>query len=242
MNSLVIILGIVIIFFIYLLFQYLTNTATTISSSVDFTQSIPTITGSSIAGKTNVSYAYGIWLYIQNWDMNKSKYIFSTSGPGKISLYLDNNKPILYCNIATSPAGTPIIITNNFPLQKWVYIIVSVDNQYVDCYLDGKLVKSQQLSVNPPVPNVEKIYLGNTDPVVTPGSFTAGSPDNVGSGWSANALIFTRWTTPVDPQTAWKWYMKGNGKSKFASLFGAYGVNYSILKDNVSIVNNQPLF
>ena len=33
-------------------------------------------------------------------------------------------------------------ITNNFPLQKWTCILVSVDNKIIDVYLDGKLVKS----------------------------------------------------------------------------------------------------
>jgi hypothetical protein len=84
-----------------------------------------------------------------------------------------------------------------------------------------------------------KLYLGNSSRA----NFRSGSQGvNVGSGWSANALIFTRWTTPVDPQTAWDWYMKGNGKSKFTSLFSSYGINYSVLKDNITIVNNQPLF
>ena len=258
MNSLIIILGIVIIFFIYLLFQYLTNTATTIKPSADLTQSIPTITGKSLTSATNVSYGYGIWVYVQNWDNNEQKTIFYR--PNNIELYLDKRKPTLYCDITLNnstdvkPSKKTIEITNSFPLQKWVYIIVSVDNQFVDCYLDGKLVKSQQI-VTPESPAQPKnaedapLYLGNTG---NPGKYSA-NPSGVtfkngvdgvstGSGWNANVLLFTRWTKPVDPQTAWSWYMKGNGKSRYGSLFGSYGVNYSILKDNISIVNNQPLF
>ena len=240
MNSLVIILGIVIVFFIYLLFKYLTNTSTTVSPSADFTKAIPTITGDSLTAATNLSYAYGIWLYVQNWDPSAQKTIFYR--PNNIHVYLDKNTPTLYCKMWLSNGSTQLItITNTFPLQKWVYIIVSVDNQFVDCYLDGKLVVSQQIP--PPLQPVDSttspLYLGNSG---TP-NFSAGvSGVSLGSGWSANALIFTRWTTPVDPQTAWNWYMKGNGKSSFSSLFGSYGINYSVLKDNIAIVNNQPLF
>jgi hypothetical protein len=255
MNSLVIILGIVIIFFIYLLFKYLTNTATTLSPTADFTKAVPTITGDSLVGATNLSYAHGVWLYVQNWDPSVEKTIFYR--PNNIKLYLDSNTPTLKCDIAMqdgSPEPTKtILITNNFPLQKWVYIIVSVDNQFVDVYLDGKLVISQQ-AVSPKIVNgvttmytpkqpgtstEAPLYLGNSG---IP-DFKSGSPGvSIGSGWSANALIFTRWTTAVDPQTAWDWYMKGNGKSKFAGMFGSYGVNYSVLKDNIAIINNQPLF
>ena len=240
MNSLVIILGIVLVFFIYLLFKYLTNTASTLNPTADFTKAIPTITGDTLRGATNLTYAHGIWLYVQNWDPSAQKTIFYR--PNNIKLYLDQNTPTLKCDI-TVTSGPPktITITNSFPLQKWVYIIISVDNQFVDCYLDGKLVISQQV-VTPKQPvdsTTSPLYLGNSG---TP-NFAAGTPGvSIGSGWSANALLFTRWTTAVDPQTAWEWYMKGNGKSSFGSMFGSYGVNYSVLKDNIAIVNNQPLF
>ena len=233
MNSLIIVLGIVLIFFVYLLFKYLTNTSTTLSPVADFTKAIPSITGDRLTGATNLSYAHGIWLYVQNWNPNVEKTIFYRHK--NIKLYLDKNTPTLKCDIWLANETTQTItITNTFPLQKWVYIIVSVDNQFVDCYLDGKLVISQQIEPpKQPLDSTEsQLYLGNSG---NSGNFSGG-------GWSANALIFTRWTTPVDPQMAWEWYMKGNGKSRFGSLFGSYGINYSVLKDNITIVNNQPLF
>jgi hypothetical protein len=229
------------------------NTSTTIMSSVDFTKAIPAITGSSLTSPTNTSYAYGIWVYVQNWDPSAQKTIFYRSN--NIKLYLDPNSPTLKCDIVLTDSTTKtIMITNSFPLQKWVYIIVSVDNQFVDCYLDGKLVVSQQVTnvikntnrtttvISPLQPSdstTSPLYLGNS---ATPNFKSPNSGGSVGSGWSANALLFTKWSTPVDPQTAWNFYMKGNGRSSFASFFGSYGVNYSILKDNITIVNNQPLF
>jgi len=227
-------------------------------SSADFTTALPSITGSSLPAATNLSYAYGIWLYVQNWDPSVQKTIFYRQN--NIKLYLDQASPTLKCDIAMADpvkSVKTITVTNSFPLQKWVCIIISVDNQFVDCYLDGKLVLSQQavlptksadgkstIFYSPTQPldaTTQPLYLGNSGNPIG-GTFTAGTSTSVGSGWSANALLFTRWTTPVDPQTAWDWYMKGNGKSKIGSLFGAYGINYSVLKDNIAIVNNQPLF
>jgi Concanavalin A-like lectin/glucanases superfamily len=261
MNSLVIILGILIIFLIYLLVVYLTSSATTVNTSADFTTAIPTITGNNLPSATNVSYAYGIWLYVQNWDPSSQKTILYR--PNNFKLYLDKLSPTLYCDVvlSDSTAQTPsiktVMITNTFPLQKWVCIILSIDNQYLDCYLDGKLVLSHQIMklnkgtdgtnsviapIQPKDSTTSPLYLGNSgDPAG--GTFTAGTTGGgVGSGWSANALLVTRWTTPVDPQTAWNWYMKGNGQSSLGGVFGNYNVNYTILKNNIAIVNNKPLF
>ena len=255
MNTLVIILGIVLVFFVYLLFKYLTNTASTLNSAADFTKAIPAITGDALPAPTNLSYAHGVWLYVQNWDPTVQKTIFYR--PNNIKLYLDPQSPTLYCDVTLDDdTAKTVMVTNSFPLQKWVYIIISVDNQFLDCYLDGKLVISQQVMktktennrnivIAPKQPvdaTASPLYLGNSGNPIG-GTFTSGTPGaSVGPGWSANALIFTRWTTPVDPQTAWDWYMKGNGRSKFNSLFGSYGVNYSVLKDNIVVINNQPLF
>jgi hypothetical protein len=247
MNSLVIILGILIVFLVYLLFVYLTSTASTISTAADFSKAIPGIT--NFASPTNMSHGFGLWLYVQNWDPAVEKTIMYRSD--NLRLYLDKNTPTLMCEITLSDSTDDVrskktvMITNNFPLQKWVGVIISFDNQYLDCYLDGKLVISYQIvspnNVGPKSPSdaaTAPLYLGNS--ASTP--FNPPSLGSPGSGWSANSLLLTRWTSPVDPQSAWDWYMKGNGKSKLGGVLSSYGVNYSVLKDNVAIVNNAPLF
>ena len=86
MNSIVIILGIVIIFLIYLLVVYLSSTSTTVNPTADFTRAIPAVTGNDLASATNVGYAYGIWLYVQNWDPTAQKTILYR--PNNFKLYL----------------------------------------------------------------------------------------------------------------------------------------------------------
>jgi hypothetical protein len=259
MNSLVIILGILLIFLIYLLYIYLTSTSSTLTTIADFSLAIPAVTGDNLKSATNLSYAYGIWIYVQNWDPSAQKTILYR--PDNFKLYLDKKSPTLYCDIVmsnsttTSPSVKTITLTNSFPIQKWVYIILSMDNQYLDCYLDGKLILSNQVTttigtgntttvVTPMQPKdstKSQLYLGNSgDPVG--GTFNPSTDSNTGSGWSAQALTLTRWTVAVDPQTAWNWYMKGNGKSRFSAIFSSYGVNYTVLKDNVPVLSNQTLF
>jgi len=250
MNSIVIILGILIIFLIYLLVVYLTSKSYVLGTQYNFTNVIMPIAGDNLPQASNVSYAYGIWLYVQNWDPNSQKTILYRQS--NLKLYLDRKTPVLYCDMTLSDGSTKtVMITNSFALQRWVCIILSVDGQYLDCYLDGKLVISYQIiTVNktngttisvpmqPTDSNTAPLYLGNS---ATPNFKASATGGATGSGWSATANAVTRWVTPVDPQTAWNWYMKGNGQST-TGMASSYKINYSILKDNIAIVNNKPLF
>lgn len=210
--------------------MYFSGTSTTLQSSASLKTVTPNIT--PINNPTYTTYAYGLWLNINSWDSTVSKTIFSRAG--NIKLYLDQNTPTLYCDLIMSggtPAVQTMVITDNFPIQKWTHIIVSLDNQFMDVYLDGKLVKSQRFytppqSGNPgimpatPPDNPVPVTLGNT------GAGTFGAFD-------AYVAKFTRWTTPMDPQTAWNTYMSGNGGNTLANMFSSYNVNMNILKNNV---------
>ena len=157
-----------------------------------------------------------MWLYVNTWSSTSTKIIFrrqnSKSSTNDIRLYLDSTTPTLKCDFYTSSTNLETVnITNNFPIQKWVYIIVSVDNQIVDTYLDGKLITSQQLNGTPNVSEGD-IYLGKFD------------------AYLAN---FQNWKSAMDPQTAWKTYMSGNGGTAISKMFKSYGIDFSLKKDNV---------
>ena len=70
-----------------------------------------------------------------------------------------------------------------------------------------------------------------------PGS-AAESPIKIGAGtlWDAVLAKFTRFTTPVDPQTAWDNYLTGNGSSGLFN-FGNFSANLAVLKDNIQYSN-----
>lgn len=244
MNYVVIILAVIFLILIYILYSYFSSTSSTLVPSASLKTVSPPIT--PINNPTYVSYAYGVWVYINTWDPNANKVIFNREK--NIRVYLDKNSPTLYCALTMKsalPDGTmekTIMVTDNFPIQKWTYVIVSVDNQFMDVYVDGKLIKSQRFFVPPtsstspgimpatPPDNPEPVYLGNSDTKLV--TFTA---------FDAYLALFTRWTTAMDPQTAWNTYMAGNGGSSLSKTFSSYNVNLDILQNNV-LTSRYPLY
>ena len=227
MSPIAIILGIVVIILIYILYKYFTTTTSTLGTIIDLSKTSTSTAFTKkgdVVNSTSTRYAYGVWVYIDNWDSNQKKDIFyrnkvAASSPtpehSDIRLYLDQFSPILKCefytNISPSLPTETITITNNFAVQKWVYVIISVDNKIIDCYIDGKLVTSQQLQ-NQPIVNDTDIFVGK---------------------FNAHLAKFQRITSPVDPQTAWSNYMSGNGGNSLKKMFSSYGVDVSFKKDNI---------
>lgn len=228
MNSVTLVLAIIILVLVYILYVYMTSVVSPLQKAASLNKSVPEIT--KFEGPSNTRYGYSIWVYVNSWSNNSPKTIFSRKDSSKtyIKLYLDNVSPTLKAELALNSGVTDtMLVTKNFPLQKWVSIAVSVDNQFMDVYLDGKLVKSQRFykqtgsTSNFPVthPNSTSapIYLGN-NPFVP---------------FDAYISEFKRWTVPIDPDSAWKNYLDGNGTSSLTKAFSSYGVDVSVLKNNV---------
>jgi len=220
MNALAIILGIVIIILFFVLYTYYTNTATQLTSSnlinLNVDQKSNAIT--KISSPTNNQFSYGIWIYVNSWAANKSKIIFLHDGV--LAVALDENLPILSVYVASNSNDyTKIQITDNFPLQKWVFIIVSMDTSFLDVYLDGKLIKSSKITNLLQPPKDPNIVLGN--------------PEQPFTSFDAYVTCFYRWTVPMDPGTAWNYYMKGNGQNGLLGSLKPYGVKMQVLQNNV---------
>lgn len=154
-------------------------------------------------------------------------------------VYLDANVPKLHFGILTQgntsevslpeTTGTPdnkdtfhVLITDNFTLQRWVYLVISVDNQFVDLYLDGKLVKSVKM-VNLPYQDNKNVV--NT--TITADMAKSLNAVNFGVLPGTYIANFQRWETPLDPQSVWNYYMQGNGQS---SKLLNYNVNLDFVK------------
>jgi hypothetical protein len=227
MTPTTIILIIVILLLVYVLYAYLTATVTKLSSSASLKTVTPPIT--DVSSPRNTRYGYTVWVYVNTWDNNSAKTIFSR--PKNIKLYLDNTSPTLKMDLTmndTAASTSTMVITNNFPLQKWVCVAISVDNQFADAYLDGKLIKSHRFysenGAMPAIPSdstTSPIYLGNSEATTNFGPFDAFISE------------FKRWTAPIDPQTAWDTYLAGNGTNSVSRAFSSYGIDVSVLKNNV---------
>jgi len=224
MNTVAIILGIIIIILFFILYRYFTTTATLLTSSklinLNVDQRSNAIT--KIDYPTNNQFAYGIWIYVNSWEEGKHKTIFFHEKV--LAVVLGDNSPTLSVIVAgKSDVLPPFQITDNFPLQKWVFIIVSMDTSFLDVYLDGKLIKSSKITNLLQPPKDPSIILGNpTSPF-----------------FDAYVTCFYRWTVPMDPGTAWDYYMKGNGQGGFLGSMSPYGVKMQVLQNNVESASYQ---
>lgn len=219
MNVALIILIIVILVLVLYLIYYVGFSSQIL---IDLNKSNASIAFADIKNPANTSFTYSTWIYINNWSTS-SKVICMAQKPSaetKFRLYLDNNQPILKADIyTTDPDSTKktktLQVTNNFPIQRWVYVVISVNDAIIDCYLDGKLVKSQQLQYLPDM---------NGDYSISHGVF------------DAFLTKFYRISTPTDPQTVWNSYLSGNGFSNYGP---SYGFSFAVTKDQTPIVKYQ---
>lgn len=217
MNPIVILLGILIVIVLYVLYSYLYPSNIVIANSASLSQANPPIT--NFKNPSSQRYALGIWVYINSFNSTAPQIIYSrTDNNQAISLSVDpTTGPTLKFGINTVNSSPPtqfITITDNFPIQKWVCVIISADNQFIDAYLDGKLVVSTKL------PNPVSQY--SSDPNTFP----------IMLGNSVDGMIsrFTQWSQPINPQQAYDFYNVGNGSSV---IYSKYGANLNIIKDNI---------
>ena len=213
-----IVLGIIIIILIYFLYVLFVSKSSVISKSANLKDGgndpITTINSGQ-----STRYAYGVWVYVNTWDSTREKTIFSRKD--NMRLYLAANEPSLYCSVTcmakdgSSLTEQDILITDNFSVQKWVYVVISADNTIIDAYLDGKLVNSTKLSTSPSQPQSATV-----------------APVIYGTGWDCYVAGLQNWSAPIGPQEAWDNYMAGNSNA-LSRFFGSYSLNLAVNKDNV---------
>jgi len=241
MNYVLIITIIIIIILLYVLWRFFSNNGTKLTTNTDLNK---VISDPITINNTSVQYAYGVWIYVNSWTpatpaasatpatpATTKKTIFSrcasstnrAAGNYSTHLYLDPVSPTLYLDIAqtqkspTEKVTPPITISSNFPIQKWCYVVFSVNNQYVDCYLDGKLVKSVYLS-------------GTITTIPTGGGVYLGSPSD---GIDIYLNRFYYWANPLTPQVVWSNYLSGNGNNPLSALSNTIGFGFAFYRDNV---------
>ena len=215
MNYTLIILGIILVLVLYVLYRFMTDRQTMVSSKVYLADKPGNKSFGELSNPESSRYSYNLWIYVVS--LGSDQNIFT----------IDDGAENYYFNLKVTTSGdlkytlrdtgtdTEKIITSNYPLQKWVCVSVSVDNDVVDTYVDGKLVKSQKTSVSPKVPTkTSQIEFGQGDIYIAE---------------------FERLPNPIDPQTAWDRYMAGNGGSYISNAFAAYGANLILTKDQVDM-------
>lgn len=198
------------------------------------------VTSKKMKENNSSNFTYSIWFYVDNWNPSGGAHLFDVLStaplPGSssidpLSVQFDSN--INNLNIAVecyqgghrsagsagtgqppipSPTTTHQCNVQNFPLQKWVNLIISVEGRTMDIYLDGKLVKT---CVLPGPANMSTISGVN---VTSPGF----------SGMTAD---LTYWSTATNPQGAYNIYASGFG-GMGSSFFNKYKLRIAFLEDN----------
>ena len=242
MNYTFIILGIVLVVVLWILYTNLIA-KTDIVSVQTYLRNMPeSIPISKLTNGNSTNFYYAIWIYVNNLNYGpsttvnqKMPSILGDSSKNRDPKSLANNifyladsvnnaylsldvtsSTLLNTSILMDEPGNSLVqydITPNFPLQRWEHVIISVNQNFMDLYLDGKLIKSANLGKNPrlPVENTSSppsIYFGNGDIYITG---------------------FNRVANAMDPQTAWNQYLNGSGLAK--SNFN-YGLSMQIKKNN----------
>lgn len=212
----IILLATILIVVIAYMISTAVSSTTSISKEVDMKDKTADISASSLTRPDATRYSYNLWVYMDKPVLGTTPVpIFNRTND--LGLFINGSTSTLSLQLYRKNATTTYQITNNFPLQKWVFVTVSVDNSTIDMYLDGKLVKSV-------------IDASDANSHAPDGT----SPITFGVLTGTYMTKFSRVLSPSDPQTAWGLYMEGSGSKRgLGNLANRYNVNLSLMKDNV---------
>jgi hypothetical protein len=233
MNYLLIVLGILIVLIAYYVYLIYFGEPIVVKL-INLNSTNPEVSGSVIKNPISVKYSYYTWIYISTYPTTLGSAPFQplmsyvNGGNTQFVLYL-STPTTLNCGIGSKTSTitgsnntailangmNTIVITNNVPIQKWIYVVVSTDGIYADIYLDGKLVVSKVLQ----------------NRVST--ALDVNSKITFGTGQDVYISNLTRVPYQVDPQTVWTNYMKGNGQSGMSNLYSSYNGKF-VLSDGIS--------
>jgi hypothetical protein len=221
MKILAVVIFIILIVLIYVLYKLLSKTTTKVSG---FSDASTTITGASQPKTQNNAFSF--WFYISSWTSvtgQRDPLIQLNQGVASyMSAKLDTANNTLIIEIkSTNPAKTVATVNiTDIRLQKWNHIIISVNGNVVDVYLDGKLVKTQIASEIPVT-----TLTTNFDPKI-------GGSGN--KGFISSALYKNDYITPEE---AWNIYSMGYTGAGLFDFVNRYKLNFSITKDDQEAVS-----
>ena len=171
------------------------------------------------------NYTISTWFYVSDWNINygqeKTLLNKGESSPS-IVLGATSNDITVTQRCFPSAGGERIehqCVIQNFPLQKWVNLIVSLYGRTMDIYVDGKLVRTCVL------PGVADVSGPNNIHITPNGGF---------DGFVTNTQY---WAQASNPQDAYNIYKDGFGSNWLSSLINKYRVRFTFLEDNREITS-----
>ena len=215
-------LGIILLIVLYILYKIFSQKRPSLASARKLSGNTYDFT--NLSNPTSPNYYILMWVYVKNFDYTDDQILYTLktqkNSTDILELQLKKTGILQY----KANDGSFNNIVNNFPLQKWTCIVLSVDgNKTIDCYLDGKIVKSKQ----------EDTLLRHTssESNIVEGKLFLGNNDNIDNDNDIRVATFKRIPQTMDPGTAWKQNMDGNGGSFMTKMFSSYGVSLRLNKD-----------
>jgi len=90
------------------------------------------------------------WLYVDDWNYRFGQKKMVANWGNNLQMYFNDQNNDLVLEIKTFPLSkVQKLVQKNIPLQKWICLIVVLDNRQLDLFMDGELVQSIQLEYMP---------------------------------------------------------------------------------------------
>jgi hypothetical protein len=217
MNSKLVLAVIVILLLLYVIFKALTTTYTSLGTMQKWGNA-STLQGSNLPSSFKANSAISIWFYIKKWVDGTKVIEFQKNTETIFQIRFKSGTNIIQI---LPRSGTPNsdldCEISDFPLQKWVNLIVSFNGSAMDVYVDGKLVKSCVVNLGSKLNETTTIILGDA----------ARMSDDI--GFITNVKLKA---DPIAPQEAWDIYAQGFGGSPWSDLLNKYKVKLSFIVDN----------
>jgi hypothetical protein len=97
-----------------------------------------------------VSWSFVLWIYVDEWNYLYGQRKNILQWGNNLYMYFDEKSNDLTIDIMTIPSmNNNKIVYKNIPLQKWLSIIVVLDNRNLDLFVDGELVVNYLLDEVP---------------------------------------------------------------------------------------------
>lgn len=240
MNSLIIILGIIVILLVYYIYTVI-NAVPRVANNVDLSKSAIIIPPTSISNPYSANYTISVWIYVFNFAQNNQIERFIMYGDSNFqgsnsywSLRLDDTCT-LYCDVLLNDETIGSVnILPNFPIQKWVNVVTTVASGNVQCFINGSFVTQQNFPSGLYTPTIP----AGSNPTATFNFGSKGSymDDGVTIRSDGSPIVInllSRWDYQLAASDIYNNYNKGNGES--TNVWGpAYHLNLNLAQGSNS--------
>jgi hypothetical protein len=219
MNAKLVLAVVIILLLLYVIFKALTTTYTSLGSMQKW-ENQTTLQGSNLPSNFKANSAISLWFYIKKWSNGTKVIVFKNidSTIFQVQFKESTNTIQIFPRSESASDGLECEITD-FPLQKWVNLIISFNGSAMDVYVDGKLVKSCVVDSGSRLADTKTIILGDESK----------RPPTDDVGFITNVKLKS---SSIAPQEAWDIYSQGFGGSPWSDLLNKYKVKLSFIVDN----------